>query len=80
MPEASPVGDGEPGRLRITDERALPYPVVARLVVLQSEVRRVVAQRQEKMVVPVVPRAVKRTGFVAAEIGHDSPLEAVWLR
>ena len=46
------------------DQRALAGAVVARFVVLQSEVRHVIAQRVKEVIAPVVARAEERAGFL----------------
>ena len=38
--------------------------IVARLVMLQSEMRHVIAERQQEMIVAIVPRAEQRAGLL----------------
>jgi hypothetical protein len=55
----------------VVNQRALGDAAVIRLVVLEPEVRHVVAERQQEMVVAVVPRAEQhaRFGNQVAELG-----------
>ena len=45
------------------EQRALRHATVVRFMVLKSEVRRVIAQRQQKVIVLVVGRAKQRDCF-----------------
>ena len=46
------------------DQRPLVDPAIVRLVMLQAEMRDVIAQSQQKMVVGVVLRAKKNAGLL----------------
>ena len=48
---------------RRVEQRAFSHAAVVRFVVLKSKVRRVIAQRQQKVIVRVVGRAKQRDGF-----------------
>jgi hypothetical protein len=66
--------DHDPATVGV-DQRALPAPVVARLVVLETEVRDRVAERQEKTVAPVVVRAEE-----CVRLGHHAIVPGLLLR
>ena len=47
-------------RADVIDQRALAHAVVARFVMLQAEMRHVIAQRQQEMIVAKMPRTEQR--------------------
>ena len=54
---------GEGDQFGVIDEAALVGAVVAGLVMLQAEVSDVVTESNEKMIIAIMTRAEKRTGF-----------------